>query len=407
LDDYRQEYLRRHGIDHKAMKLLYGMTTDLQEILHLVKDDDMVDGSLHIIGQTWYHPSWATLLAYRSEIMDVFKRQAQQQRQRRQSASVFDRLLGFLAARCLQTLHFAEGLYEWKLISEFEMSGGAMQDNNHNHMNSMLLERYALLVCQIQQSPPVLLSEQSEDQDDITQVIICQLEEIAEECRRRIQIQSSSDATTTTILEKILIVKDVLVHHYQFEGNEGDYYNYRNSLLHCMLESKKGIPITLCILYTCICRRLDLKVHLTGLPGHVVLGFYDDDDEGNTNAHFLDVFNQGQLLTLADCQRICSSYGVPWNPDFLIPLPAPHVLQRILNNLNNCYAQARANANSNAMEEFHSDMFFQRQLLASILRQPPGIAGPLVDRAVQELPLTLFPELLRYYGLLSRRSGEE
>jgi hypothetical protein len=46
-------------------------------------------------------------------------------------------------------------------------------------------------------------------------------------------------------------------------------------------------------------------------------------------------------------------------------------------------------------------LFFQQRTLDAILRQPPAIAGPLVDRVTQELPLTLSPDLLRYYGLLS------
>ena len=375
--DYRQEYIRLHVGNYKAVELLTGMTKDLQKILQLQNDEDMVDGSPHI-GQAWDHPSWKALLAYRSDIRDVLKLQAQQRR-----GSMPARLMGFMAARSLQNLHFAECLSEWKQISDLEMSGALRNDH---HMNSILLERYALLVDEIQQSPPDLLLEGPA----ISQVVLCQLDQIAGECRQRIRSSGAS-----SMMEKILVVKEVMVDTYQFTGNEGDYYNYRNSLLHFSLETKKGIPITLCILYSCICRRLDLKVHLTGLPGHVVLGFRDD--EGSLG--FLDVFRQGQLLTLADCSRICSSYGVPWDPDFLKPLPAPLVFQRILNNLTNCHFQAMATS----AEEFHSDLFFQQRALASIHRQPPDIAGPLVERVTQEIPLTLSPDLLRYFGLLSRR----
>jgi hypothetical protein len=143
-----------------------------------------------------------------------------------------------------------------------------------------------------------------------------------------------------------------------------------------------------------------------GLPGHAVLGFAaerasDEEDDHIPQVYYLDVFHQGTLLTVQDCQRICDSYFVPWDEQHLQPLPARHVLQRMLNNLANCHFHGLATGN----EPFHSDLFFHQRALASIHRQPSGIAGPLVDRVTQELPLTLSPDLLRLYGLLTPSSN--
>jgi regulator of sirC expression with transglutaminase-like and TPR domain len=316
------------------------------------------------------------------------------------NASSFDRrLLGFLAARCLQNVHFAECLHQWKEISEFQ----ERSTEDPNVINAIVLERYALLVGEIQQSPPDLLlprdDDRSNDDESVTQVVVRRLDEMAETCRRRIvREQETSDGNTTmTTTKRLQIVNEVLIQEYQLSGNQEDYYNYRNSLLHhVLLKSKKGIPITLCIIYVCVCRRMDIYVHLIGLPGHVVLGYAFQETTTDKDWGFLDVFRDGQLLTLHDCIRICASYGVPWSVDYLTPLPATAVLQRILNNLTNCHFQAMS-----ADLPFHSDLFFQQRALDAILRQPHGIAGPLVDRVTQELPLTLSPDLLRYYGLLS------
>jgi hypothetical protein len=385
------EYIRRHTIDQQALKLLTKMAIALQTLLNLDDDNhDKVDGSSHI-GQAWEHPSWKILLGYRSDVVDALRFQARGGA----SGHVRDRLLAFLAARTLQNIQFAECLYEWRDIQELQ------QDNEENssdlvmedpqYSQSILLERYALLISQIQQTPPQLLNV-----PDVTQVIRRRLDEMADDCRQRI-----ADANATTVLDRILIVRTYLVNTQQFTGNADDYYNYRNSLLQYVLESKKGIPITLCILYTCICRRLDLNVHLTGLPGHVVLRFYNNNDlpqPQQQQPQFLDVFHEGQLLTVDDCHRICASYGVAWDVEFLNPLTPSHVLTRMLNNLTNCHFHAMAAS----IEAFHSDLFFQQRALASIHRQPPGRAGPLVvERVTQELPLTFSPDLLRYYGLLS------
>jgi regulator of sirC expression with transglutaminase-like and TPR domain len=243
----------------------------------------------------------------------------------------------------------------------------------------------------------------------LRQSVLRRLDRLAGACQEQIRdleasVVRDNDSIHTTVgsLEKIQIINHCLFQQEGFKGNSDDYYNYRNSLLDCVLDSKLGIPITLAILYTCICRRVDLDVYLVGLPGHVVLGFSTSEDKDNPNTKFIDVFRKGELLTEQDCRRICVSYNVPFLDKYIEPLPAHRVLERILNNLANCHFHGMATGE----ELFHADLFFHQRTLASIHRQPPGIAAPLVDRFTQELPLTLSPDLLRFYGLdfmVSRR----
>ena len=40
-----------------------------------------------------------------------------------------------------------------------------------------------------------------------------------------------------------------------FAGNVNDYYDPRNSYLHCVLQTRRGIPITLALLYVEIAAR--------------------------------------------------------------------------------------------------------------------------------------------------------
>ena len=115
----------------------------------------------------------------------------------------------------------------------------------------------------------------------------------------------------------------------RFTGNETDYYDYRNSLLDVALERRKAIPMTLAILYKFICQRLDILVEIVGLPGHIVAHVPEMD-------RFVDVFAGGRHLTAADCANIVTSFGFPMQQSYLNPLPVELVVQRILNNLENC-----------------------------------------------------------------------
>jgi regulator of sirC expression with transglutaminase-like and TPR domain len=312
-----------------------------------------------------------------------------------------DRLRAFLAARSLQALQLAECLFEWKVIFEQEdrptnqvstNPPGESATSSRSHVDSAkLLERYALLINEIQQTPDQLIIRQGMS---IKPFVVKTLDELANGCRERL-LQEEAIGTLRT-MDKIRLVSDYLFHDQDFKGNTDDYHNYRNSLLDQVLETKKGIPISLAILYSCVCWRLDIQVTLIGLPGHVVSCFWTEDGE----RHFVDVFHKGTLLDAADCRRICESYNVPFHERYLVPLSPDNVLQRILNNLANSHLHGMANGS----EPFLSDLFFHQRALASIHRQPQGIAGPLVNRIIKELPLTLSPDLLRFYDLLAPRS---
>jgi regulator of sirC expression with transglutaminase-like and TPR domain len=392
MEFYRIEYPRRHNLDKHVTEILFCMAEDLQLFFQLEENgNNHVDGDPHI-GQAWDHLSWKKLLTFRDEITDILRLHAL--RNQPSSCTVYQRLLGFLACRCLQNIQLGECLLDWKELAFHE-------SRQMGDYNLILMERYSILICQIQQTPEEQLNA---PKAHTAKSVTSQLDKIADECRRRIQqLNSKMD-----VANKLLLVKDILVKEYKFSGNTENYYDYHNSLLGHVLQTRKGIPITLCIIFACVCRRLKLHTFLVGLPGHVVLGFQDntrtDEDgfyvEGETM--YLDVFRTGQVLTVSDCQRICNSYGIAWNEEYLRPLTASQILNRTFNNLSNCHLQSMAAGDdTTTLSPYRTDLYFQQRALASIHRQPKSIAGPLVERITKEFPLTLSPELLRHYGFLS------
>jgi regulator of sirC expression with transglutaminase-like and TPR domain len=389
------------------------------------------------------------------------------------SVSTYDRLFGFLAACCIQNFHFADCLWQWKRLEENQNGNINNDDNNDDDdlNTARLLEHYALLICQIQKTPLELLDDEEDDNpsnaasrndDDNNNVdnnndnnsdnfdanymsimnsrATTYMDEIANVCRERISYEleennnnnnnnnnvtsssssssslslSSSSVTSTTITTtaKLKVINKVLVDQYGFSGNSTDYYNYQNVLLDHVLVSKTGMPLTLCVVYSCICRRLDIHVSVTGLPGHIVLGFDDNDNDTRSDVEigssrrrrrsFMDVFNGGTILSVVDCQEIVEGYGVEWNDKYLTPLPLKSTLQRILNNLTNCHAQATTRRNTNP-GPFHPDLMFQQRALGLIYRHPPEIVSSMLERFTQDLHIVLSPDLLRSYHLIPPR----
>ena len=114
-----------------------------------------------------------------------------------------------------------------------------------------------------------------------------------------------------------------------FSGNGQNYYDADNSFLNRVLETRRGIPITLSLVYLGVGRRLGLNCFGVGLPGHFLVGLAEPD-------LYLDAFNGGLLLSAADCRRqVAEGFGsqIPWQEEYLAPCSNREILFRMLTNL--------------------------------------------------------------------------
>src|SRR3989440_10856883 len=90
----------------------------------------------------------------------------------------------------------------------------------------------------------------------------------------------------------------VLFHELGFAGNQGDYYDPRNSFLNEVIDRRSGIPISLSVLYLEVGRRCGLRVDGVGFPGHFLCKVTLDEGE-----LVVDPVHRGQLLGLAEIKR--------------------------------------------------------------------------------------------------------
>ncbi len=409
---YRELYIEKRRADAQAVQRLQEMTSILQNVLQLSETHPMVDSESPHVGQAWEHQGWNFLLRNRADCFDVLKSIARRHIVK-SSSSICDRLMGFLAARCVQDFYLADCLLEWRQLVENSGEDERPQGQASQQRAAYQLEEYVLLLCEIQKTPYELLLEDTfyskknpeeldfdlnQESANITRAEQS-LDEIAGVCKDRIDEELGTSANVTS---KLKIVNDVLINRYGFSGNVADYYNYRNVLMNHVLESKTGMPLTLCVIYCCVCRRLGIPVQVTGLPGHIVLG-YDIDDELTSPTErrsFIDVFHGCRFLSRDDCRRIVATYGIRWREEFLDPLPTKMTIQRIFNNLRNCHEKALGQREPPL---FCTDLLFQQHTLGMVHRYPPEIACTLLERLAQDLSIVLSPDLLRAYKLLSPR----
>ena len=136
-----------------------------------------------------------------------------------------------------------------------------------------------------------------------------------------------------------------------FRGNEAEYYDPRNSFLPWVLRSRRGIPITLSLVYKLVAERVGLVVHGLNAPGHFLVETRAGDD-----AMIVDPFHGGAMLSGEEARALARQ--VTGQEDIsleTIMQPATHRqwIARILANLLHVFSMQNHVDHIGAMSELY------------------------------------------------------
>jgi regulator of sirC expression with transglutaminase-like and TPR domain len=119
-----------------------------------------------------------------------------------------------------------------------------------------------------------------------------------------------------------------------YTGNMENYYDPENSFLNRVLDRRTGNPVSLCIVYILLTRRLGMPVSGVGLPGHSVCRYVSASEEV-----YIDAFNLGKLLTRNDCIEHLNRCKHEVRDEYLQPMTARRILARMCGNLEQIYTE--------------------------------------------------------------------
>jgi len=132
-----------------------------------------------------------------------------------------------------------------------------------------------------------------------------------------------------------------------FTGNMENYYDPENSFLNCVLDRRTGNPVSLCVVYILITRRLGLPVTGVGLPGHSVCRYVSSNAEV-----FVDAFNLGKLLTRKDCIEHLNRCKHEVRDEYLSPMSARRMLARMCGNLEQIYVELQQDEDAARVQRY-------------------------------------------------------
>jgi regulator of sirC expression with transglutaminase-like and TPR domain len=128
--------------------------------------------------------------------------------------------------------------------------------------------------------------------------------------------------------DQVKVVNSVIFNKLKFGANTKNFHSPGNSMINVVLETHKGNPITLCVIYLLVAQKLKLPVHGVNLPNLFILTYKDDNHQFYINA-----FNRGLIFSKQDIENYIHELHMVPQPSFFEPCNSLEIIRRALRNL--------------------------------------------------------------------------
>lgn len=128
--------------------------------------------------------------------------------------------------------------------------------------------------------------------------------------------------------DQIKIMNNVLFNKLRFAANTKNFHSPSNSMLNVVLETRKGNPISLCVIYMLVAQKLKIPVYGVNLPNLFILTYKADQTQFYINA-----FNKGLIFSKADIDNYISHLNLAPLDMFYEPCKNIDIIKRVFRNL--------------------------------------------------------------------------
>jgi regulator of sirC expression with transglutaminase-like and TPR domain len=203
-------------------------------------------------------------------------------------------------------------------------------------MNTRVLDYFSALVADDDSLPlteAALAIAQDAYPDLDLQTTLAEIDELALRVRRR--VPEGAD-----VREQIATLNRCFYREFGFAANLNDYYDPDNSHLNAVLRRRRGIPISLAVLYLEIAGQLGLPMKGVSFPGHFLLRASLPDGDAMFDP------TTGRALTESDMVEMLEPYVAKAGDSvaralriLLEPATRREIVARMLRNLKSIYLQ--------------------------------------------------------------------
>jgi regulator of sirC expression with transglutaminase-like and TPR domain len=173
-------------------------------------------------------------------------------------------------------------------------------------------------------------------QFQFSEINLKDIEREIENIRKDVWLEFNNNLTA---LEKVRIMNYIIFDIYKYSKNIADPYSPQNSFINQVINTKKGNPVSLSVIYLSVARRLDLPIYGVTLPDNFILAYKDDyghfDSTGEAEEilFYINPFDKGAVLGKREIEYFISRNMLRQEEDYFIPCSNVEIIKQLINTL--------------------------------------------------------------------------
>ncbi|HEX4887465.1 MAG TPA: transglutaminase-like domain-containing protein [Luteibaculaceae bacterium] len=160
---------------------------------------------------------------------------------------------------------------------------------------------------------------------------------------RQVWLELNDDLTA---FETVKVFNHILFDLCGFKANKTNYHSPQNSYISDVLESKRGNPLSLSVVYQLIASKVGVPIKGVNLPNHFILAYLDTRLTNLAINHpdpevlfYINPFSLGTLINRAEIEQFLNQLKIEHEPEYFAPCGNRAIVRRMVNNLIYSYAR--------------------------------------------------------------------
>jgi len=162
-----------------------------------------------------------------------------------------------------------------------------------------------------------------------------------ENIRMQIWLELNHDLTA---MEKVKVFNKILFDVNEFEGDRKNYYSPLNTYINNVMESRKGNPLSLAMIFIILADMLDVPIFGVNLPDHFILAYMDTASKqpwqnirDASVLFYINPFSGGAVFTKYEVEAFLAQMKLEPESNYFKPCSNVDIIIRLLQNLINSY----------------------------------------------------------------------
>jgi regulator of sirC expression with transglutaminase-like and TPR domain len=177
-----------------------------------------------------------------------------------------------------------------------------------------------------------------------------EIESRIEELRSQIWLEMNGKLTA---MEKVRLINHFLFTVNKFNRSIRGVQSPQLFLVNHVLDTHKGLPVSLSVIYATIAEHLELPVYCVDLPHNFLLCYHDptylDDPDGIM--FYINPYSQGTILGRSEVEHFLKQQNLELKPEYMRPCSNIETIERLAEGLRFAYVASRMEDKASFLEE--------------------------------------------------------